>query len=587
MRSAHRYRRAMLALGSTTLFACAAGARGEAPRSPAPSDGFAVNQAGYVPAFAHVAAVIGLAPDAPVRLEDADGRVLRAWPPAPGRRDPDSGLRVTLLELPPLPAGRYRLAVQRMPAAVFAVEPDVLGRVQRALLRAFYLQRCGVALDDPETGLAHPADHLADGVLAHDDTAGSQAGHRVDATGGWHDAGDFGKYVATTAVTAARLVSLYLDAPQRFTDGQTGIPESGNGVPDILDEARVGLDWMLAMQRADGALYRKLSGADWPGPMSPERDTQTRYVYGVSSADTAKAAAAFALASRAWAHVDAAVAARYLAAATRAWAWLRTVHARQFVDARPGDDSGSGPYMWSAVDREPSLLTDVDDRIWAAAELWLATGERPYLDYVERHPEWTGRLAIFEWKNPASLGLLHLLDARGDRAIPVALRARLSRALRQAADEAYRSTRESGFRLANRRLVWGSNKMDAEQGILLAEAARHGGDRRYLRAAVEQLDFLLGVNPFGMAFVSGIGGRSVQHPAHLFGRAAGQTIPGLFVGGPNDAAQDQVAPRGRRLLSYLDDDRAYSVNEFAIDYNASLLGLIGALQRNGVGVATE
>ncbi|WP_175035455.1 glycoside hydrolase family 9 protein [Burkholderia lata] len=548
----------------------------------------AVNQPGYTPGLPHTAAAIGIGVDATIELTNANGRVLRTWRPSSGRQDPDSGLRVTMLDLPPLNAGHYRLSVRGgTDKAAFTVAPDTLSRLQRTLLRAFYLQRCGVALDDPESGLKHPADHLADGILAHPDSAHPESGFRLDATGGWHDAGDFGKYVATTAVTAGRLVSLYLDAPRRFPDGQMNIPESGNGVPDILDEARVGLDWMLSMQRPDGALYRKLSGGTWPGPISPDRDTQTRYVYGVSSADTAKAAATFALASRAWAGIDGKVAAHYRVAATRAWAWLETVHAPQFIDAHAGDDSGSGPYTWSAVDQESSLLTDVDDRIWAAAELWLATGEPDYLRYVERHPEWTSPLAIFEWKNPASLGLLHLLDATGAHAIPPPLRARLNEALRQAADTAYRNTRASGFRLANRRFVWGSNKMDAEQGILLAEAARHTGNRRYLAAAVQQLDFLLGVNPFDLSFVSGVGERSIQHPAHLFGRAIGKTIPGLFVGGPNDAAQDGVAPRGMKLLSYTDDDRAYSVNEFAIDYNASLLGLIGAVTRSAAGALQE
>ncbi|WP_185646433.1 glycoside hydrolase family 9 protein [Burkholderia sp. Bp9143] len=588
MSAARRAWLALPALSAAVLLGCTSGARSETLLAAPLAEGFAVVQAGYLPGLAQSAAVIGLAPGTSVRLTDAEGRVLRTWPHLPGRLDPDSGLVVTMLALPPLGAGRYRLSAQGVPGATFVVAADALSRVQRSLLRAYYLQRCGVALDDPETGLKHPADHLADGVLAHPDAAGPDAGDmhadvRIAATGGWHDAGDFGKYVATTAVTAGRLVSLYLDAPARFPDGQTHIPESGNGVPDILDEVRVGLDWMLAMQRADGALYRKLSGANWPGPISPDQDTQTRYVYGVSSADTAKAAAAFALASRAWTHIDADAAARYREAATRAWAWLRTVRAPLFVDAHPGDDSGSGPYVWSTVDPEPSLLTDVDDRIWAAAELWLATGDQQYLNFVERHPEWTGRIAIFEWKNPAALGLLHLLDARGARAIPATLHSRIAHALQRAADEAYRDARGSGFGLANRRFVWGSNKMDAEQGVLLAEAARQGGDPRYLRAALAQLDFLLGVNPFGMSFVTGIGERSVRHPAHLYGRAAGETIPGLFVGGPNDAAQDHVAPRGKRLLSYVDDDRAYSVNEFAIDYNASLLALIGALERNGVG----
>ena len=541
---------------------------------------FAVNQAGYVPGWPQHAVAIDLKPGAPVSLIDVrNGATLRRWRATSSRVDPDSGMRVTALDLPALRPGRYLLRAQGVEPASLQVAPQALDAPVRSLLRAYFLQRCGVALNDAETGLQHGPDHLDDGVLAHPDALHPQPGALVVAIGGWHDAGDFGKYVATTSVTVGRLLSLYTGMPGQFADGQLNIPESGNGIPDILDETRVGLDWMLSMQRADGALYRKVSGARWPEPITPDHDVQTRYVYGVSSPDTAKAAAAFALAARVYKPFAPALAARYLDAAIAAWQWLGTVHTPQYIDAYPGDDSGSGPYMASAIDREPSLMSDADDRVWAAAELWLTTGDEQYVRVIEREPALTATLDVFEWKNPASLGLLHLLGAPADMRLPEPLRQRIGRALQNAAGHAFATSRSSGFELANRRFVWGSNKLAAEEGVLLATAYRYGGDPRFLRAATAQLDFVFGVNPFGLSFVSGVGERAVQHPAHLFGRVAGRPIPGLFVGGPNDEAQDGVAPRGLELLSYVDDARAYSVNEFAIDYNASLLGLIGALQQ--------
>jgi endoglucanase len=119
--------------------------------------------------------------------------------------------------------------------------------------------------------------------------------------------------------------------------------------------------------------------------------------------------------------------------------------------------------------------------------------------------------------------------------------------------------------------------MTLEEGVLLAFAYKRERDPSLLRAAQQQLDFVLGVNPFGLSFVTGVGERAVQHPAHLFGRALGLTIPGLMVGGPNAGAQDRIAPAGQGILSYVDDDRAYSVNEYAIDYNAALIGLVVTL----------
>ena len=536
-----------------------------------------VDQAGY-PADGPKRALVVGRPGDPARvdlIDAATGRRVGVFAMGEPATDPLSGISVAELRLDGWrKPGRYRLALDGELSPEFAIGDDDLRRLQRLLARSFYLQRCGVALDDPETGLRHPADHAEDGRLAHDDGA-ARAGEAWPAAGGWHDAGDFGKYVATTTVATARLLDAWERRPADFPDGALGIPESGNGRSDLLDEAGIGLRWLLAMQRADGAVYRKLSGAQWPGPVSPDQDRQARFVYGVSSPETAKFAAVMAQAARL--PGDAASRARYREAAVRAWRWLETVRDPQQVDWAEGDDRGSGRYLYSGTDRELSLLTDRDDRVWAAAELWLLTGEEPYLRFLREETYLTRDLALFEWKNPAALGVIHLLERR-DGALPGDLRERLGAGLREAADAALQRSAGNPWRLANLRFIWGSNKMAAEEGFLLAAAWRMTGRADYRDAARSQLDYLMGENPFGLSFVTGFGERRVSHVAHLYARAAGQDIPGLLVGGPNDLAQDGIAPAGKGILSYTDNDRAYSVNEYAIDYTASLIGLIGILQ---------
>ena len=145
------------------------------------------------------------------------------------------------------------------------------------------------------------------------------------------------------------------------------------------------------------------------------------------------------------------------------------------------------------------------------------------------------------------------------------------------ANEILTRVENSGYRLGNHRFIWGSNKMAAEEGITLVYAYQISKDQRYQNAALEQLHFLLGRNPFNQTFVTGIGARPVRHVNHLFARAKGLLIPGLVVGGPNSDAQDNIAPKGLGILSYLDDEQSYATNEYAIDYNASLIGLIGLL----------
>lgn len=490
--------------------------------------------------------------------------------------DPLSGDRLTRLDPGQLVPGEYRVRIGAWQSPVFTVTSQPYGGLQTSLLRAYYLQRCGVALDDPQTGLHHPADHREDATLLHADSI-NPAGTRMDVTGGWHDAGDFGKYVATTTITLGELLGAYLDAPARFPDNSLHIPESGNGQSDLLDEARFGLDWLLRMQRSDGAVYRKVSGSSWPAAGSPDSDHQPRYVYGTDSADTARFAAAMAEAARAFVVADPAIARRYLSAAQLAWQWLQDHPGPQQTDWHADDDSGSGKYLFSGTDSEASLLTDRDDRTWAAAELLLTTHEAAYREWLASADDITGAPEIAEWKDPAALGMMHVL-LENPGILTTAQRERWTQSLLRRADLALARMQGSPYALANARLVWGSNKMTAAEGSLLTAAYRLSGNPQYFQAAVHQLDFLLGANPQGLIFVTGQGDHSVKHPSHLWGRQLSQDIPGLFVGGANVVAQDGIAPPDRGLYSYVDDNRAYSVNEFAIDYNAALIGLLASLE---------
>lgn len=471
--------------------------------------------------------------------------------------------------------GRYQLRVGALLSPVFEVSKRPQQSVLRLLLRSYYLQRCGVALADAESHLQHGPDHLQDGVLRHQ-TSIDTAGQSITATGGWHDAGDYGKYVAPTSVAVAQLLDVYSLAPQQYPDGALNIPESHNGQSDLLDEANVGLRWLLSMQRHDGAVWRKLSGTTWPKQLTPDQDHQTRYVYGVSSPETAKFVAVMAQAAQVFKTLDPAWSAQLQAAAERSWAWLKTVEDPQYVEWQKGDESGSGKYLYSKTDRELSLLTDRDDRVWAASELWLLTRDPEYLTTLQNERLLLSQLPLFEWKNTMLLGVAHLLRDQHPSLDP-AFRQELRANVLRAADLALKRRQASGYALANHRFVWGSNKMAAAEGYLLAQAYQLTAQPAYREAAQAQYDFLLGLNPQGISFVTGVGAQRVRHVAHLYARAAQHDIAGLLVGGANGLAQDQIAPKGQALYSYIDNDQAYSVNEYAIDYNSALIGLIGLL----------
>jgi endoglucanase len=287
--------------------------------------------------------------------------------------------------------------------------------------------------------------------------------------------------VATTAVAVGRLLDLYERYPKSFSKLNLRIPESGNGIPDLLDEARIGLDWMLKLQRQDGAIYRKIGGA-------------------------------------------------------------------------------------------ACLLFDWDDRLWAAVELSISTRQRKWDSYIEaRLP--LAPVRIFECKDPASLALVHYALHSGSRANPTLRNGVVAAILSHAANLL---TQVDGniYRLANQRFVWGSNRMTVEEAIILLDAYAITADIRYRYAALDQIHYIFGRNHFGKSFVTGVGAQPVLHVSHLFARAAGINIPGLLLGGPNELEQSGIAPRLAGPLSYADDARSYATNEYAIDYDASLISLI-------------
>lgn len=141
----------------------------------------------------------------------------------------------------------------------FQIADDVYHSALDDSVRMLYLQRCGSAVEDDTFG--HKACHNTLATIYG-------TNEKIDVSGGWHDAGDYGRYVVTGAKTVADLLYSYQTAPQLFQD-DTGIPESGNVVPDILDEARYEIEWMLKMQDRSGGVHHKVTCAAFPGYVMP------------------------------------------------------------------------------------------------------------------------------------------------------------------------------------------------------------------------------------------------------------------------------------------------------------------------------
>ncbi|MGR5141995.1 glycoside hydrolase family 9 protein [Photobacterium sp. DNB23_23_1] len=522
-----------------------------------------VNQMGYLPSGDKYAYLLAEEPSDIQLLSVLDGRLVAKLESADAVSLPDER-RVRAIDFSQVKTpGWYKLVSDNGQSVPFPIEAGAYEPLNERLVHALYLQRSGMVVNDRATGMNRPQSHMQDGQIFRTD-AFHKAGTYLDVVGGWYDAGDFGKYVATTTITVARLLEAYRQTPQLYSDTK----QPGSDKPAIIDESIYALDWLLKMQREDGAVYRKVSGASWPAKIGPWQDNQTRFIYGVSTPETAKFAATMAFAARTIKPFDADLSRQYLSAAIHAANYLASQDG-QYFDWQEGDDSGSGPYMANKFDKEASLETDVDDRLWAYAELYITTGQdkfkRAFQDNYD--PQW---IDIFEWKNPALMGVWHLILAEEKGAF----RDQLANDLDQVASRYLQQSQQSPFRVANQRFIWGSNKMTAEAGILIAWADFAKGQLDNRTSVQSQIDYLLGANAFDMSFVTNSGTYSVRNLHHLYRIATGVSLPGYLVGGPNEMAQAGVAPKNMGMLSYIDSEKSYAVNEFAIDYNASLIGLI-------------
>jgi endoglucanase len=438
--------------------------------------------------------------------------------------------------------------------------------VTDALIKGLYFQRCGCELRAAHAGpYTHPACHTAPAV----DWLDRSAARRVP--GGWHDAGDYGKYVGPGAVAAAHLIWAWLLFPQGCSD-DLNIPETGSGVPDILSEARYELDWLLRMQRADGAFHHKLTKAHFAPFIMPQEDRETEYLMPVSHCATAAASACLALAARVYPAFDPVFAGQALSAARRGWAWLQA-HP-DFEPFRNPEGVRTGWY---------GERTDTDDRFWAACELYAATGEAGYREEAEALYAMGQNLTRFGWADVGGMGALCCLFSLGERAGDV-LYDRLREDFLRQSGEALRLSRASGYgtALPPDGYVWGSILPILGNAMAMILNERLTGDREMLEAALLQWHYALGMNAVDTCFVTGFGERPVRHPHHRPSGADGidEPVPGLISGGPNQRfpypmTREKLPEGTPPAKCYLDETFSADTNEIAIYWNSPAI-FVGA-----------
>ena len=468
--------------------------------------------------------------------------------------------------------GTYKLKVGNRESYEFAIGDNVYAVPNVQTWRSFTLSRCSTPIDDKDvTGLkvkmGHPQDTQAQ-VYFTDEL--NKKGDKLDVSGGWYDAGDYGKYTTTGAIAAAELLLAYEAHPDHFTKGQLLFPAgvtSDKNLPDALSEVKYEFDFLKKMMRKDGSTFHKVSGAQWPGfDKSPDSDTQDRFLYSTCTASTAMYGASLAIGARVYKDLDASYAKSLQKDADKVWNYLsKTKESIYRVDE--GQESGSGPY---------NDTNDIQERLWMAAEMFRTTGDKKYEDYLKANKaELLKAPGFFTWDNTLALAqFAYAIAPKAD----AGFQAEVKKVYLDYADIIAGKIKNDGFgcALSKEEYTWASTKNAMTQGDMLLMAYQLQPKAEYEEGALAQIHYMLGRNSLDKSFLTGMGSNPPEHPHNRIHESTGAYVPGLLVGGPNhikggDPDQTKYLEENKVPVakSYIDVLSSWSTNEYAIDYTGT------------------
>lgn len=584
--------------------------------------GILVNQVGY---FSNLNKKATLLSDSssPVdfELKDSSGSVVYSGKSQPMGYDADSGDSVHIIDFSEYSGSGdgYTLTSGNSSSWQFSISDNIYSSLLTDALNYFYQNRSGIDIESQyitsgdANKLARKAGHNPDNAIT-ENVWGYTDSYSLDVTGGWYDAGDHGKYVVNGGIAVWTMQNQYERtlynenaSSSLYADNSMKLPENNNGYPDLLDEARYEIEFMLKMIVPDGYQYagmvhHKIHDDKWTAiGVAPADDTKERILKPPTTAATLNASAVFAQAYRLWKDYDSAFADKCLEAAKKTYAAAEKNPAMY----APLDEAvGGGAYGDDNV---------TDEFYWAACELYLATGDSAYYDalskssfYLKLPTQLSGgedidSIGSMDWGNTSALGSLSLAlvkNGMSDKEIKTLTDNIV------AASEYYIGIEQSqgyGIPIAQSSVAvevgnaassikgypWGSNSFVANNAIVMAYAYDLTGDTVHLNGVVSAMDYLLGRNPLDYSYVTGYGYHSVTYPHHRWwANAVNENYPlapsGVMVGGANSGLQDpwvkgsgwtpgEKAPQ----LCYMDNIEAWSTNECTINWNAPLAWLAG------------
>jgi len=530
-----------------------------------------LNQIGYYPESPKMFVFAGNSAQN-YNIINADGRIVYKGTLKPTTTWDKSGEELqtgdfSLLQTP----GKYFILLNnKIQSLSFEIKPNIYLDLSYASVKAFYYQRASMPIIAKFAGKYHR-------VAGHPDTAcyyHSSTGHKFGKKAsprGWYDAGDYNKYVVSAGVSMGLLMQLHELFPNWLADGSLNIPESGNGVNDLLDEIHFELDWLISMQDIDGGVFCKVTNLIHDPFIMPDKAIERRYIVGKSTGSTLCFAAIMAQASRIFKPINQGFAGFLLQASERAWQWAVS---HPNIEFKNPPDVKTGEYGESNFR---------NDFFWAASELYVTTSKPLYVQALFKYTQ-PFNYYYGNWRNFIStLGYFSLLS--DECQLSAIEKGKIKTRLFFVGDSLIGNIKKEPYRIPIDNFNWGSNSDMLDAAIVLAMAYKYSSDKKYLNAALETTDYIFGKNATTYCFVTGFGSKSPKNPHHRLSAADGlnDPIPGFLVGGPNKNRNDEPNIKYINLepaRSYIDNSGSFASNEVAINWNAPLAFITGFFENS-------
>jgi endoglucanase len=447
----------------------------------------------------------------------------------------------------------------------FQISPAVYNEVLKQAVRTFFYQRSGHAKEEKYAGKgwADGASHI--GNLQDKNcrlfNKKNDATTERDLSGGWYDAGDYNKYTSWTASYIIEMMYAYLENPTVWTDDYN-IPESGNGIPDLLDEAKWGTDHLLRLQNPDGSVLSVVGVSH----ASPPSAATGQSLYGPESTSaTLNSAAAYALASKVFALAGMAEYADILEqSAIKAWNWAISNPNVLFRNNDPEYGSSGLAAGQQEVDDYGRFIA----KLKAACFLFEITNDLVYKEFFENNYL---NANLFQWNfafpfqaDVQDVVLYYATLAGATPSVANNIKTVYKNAMNSNDNFAAFTNKTDPYRAHIKDYTWGSNATKCRQGgmfyNMIAYSVNENADDEARKAAMGYINYIHGLNPLHFVYLSNMYRFGAENGVNEFyhtwftngsanwdrvGKSTYGPAPGFLTGGPNPSYNwDGCCPSG-------------------------------------------